>query len=130
MGSGTRCSRWGVVMARRVNAAAPTTNVKNSFRVPGAYEYALAKVVHEAIEDPYWALSDECCVPELDEQHKCEEATLVAAEIELRRGQPVLCQNRQLPTGVRALFKGFSAPWRCGFTVDPDDMVTLRPPPQ
>jgi hypothetical protein len=89
----------------------------NTIHCPGSYDAVLAEVVREAIEDPYWALTDECCVPELDEAHKAEEATLVAAEIELRRGQPVLCQNWQLPTGVSPLFKGFSAPWRCGFTV-------------
>ena len=104
-------------MARRVNGVAPTTDGQPSVQSPGAYEYALSAVVHEAIEEPYAALRDQ--PPEF----YAIQATVVAAEIDLRRGSTVVAHNRHLQDGVYRLFGN---PGNRTWDVTPDDVVTLR----
>ena len=99
-----------------------TTDADNEIRVPGAYEHVLAEVVHEAIADPYAALRDRT-VEERVEEERNEEA-LVQAEIEIRRGTTVLCQNHDLPSAVYRLFGN---PGNRSWEVSPDDTVRLRP---
>ena len=100
-------------------------NVLPSIHVPGIYEAVLKRVVAEAIEDPYAALREESA------EFYTTQASLVAAEIELRRGQPVSCQQfqLQLPGGIYSHFVNLPRDWQHGFTVSPDDTVTLRPRP-
>jgi hypothetical protein len=96
---------------------------------PGTYEAALREVCTLAMKDPYFWLTDEADLPGRAEEFRAEEAQRIEAEIEKRRGGPVHCQSWQLPNGLDGRFPHSpSVGIRC-YTVEPTDVVTLRPVP-
>ena len=90
----------------------------------------MAAVVREVVEDPYFPLTDGADDKRLAAAHYAKEAERIAEEIERRRGAPVHVRSYQSPDGVYGQFRNFPTPWRCGFSVTPDDMITLMPWPR
>ncbi len=110
-------------MPVRVNSAALKADGQHSIHCPGAYGHVLQLLCKLATEDRHWWLTEHADAPGAIEEHEAEEAEKLALEMEVRRGEPVICQSWQLPEGLAAPFHNFPGHQRL-FTVDPTDVIT------
>lgn len=122
-------------MPVRSGGAAPTTNGHCSIHVPGAYEAVLRECAAEKALDEALARGRAPGLLDTDdpaavEAARCQLAERVAELIEQRRGQPLHVQSYMLPPGLVSPFEQWPHQGcQRSVTVDPSDVITLRPRP-
>jgi hypothetical protein len=102
------------------------TDGQMTMHEPGAYEHVLHAVcVRVAQEESGNAvLTDDG--PDLAGING-QIAQRTAELMEQRRGETLICQSHQLPSGMHAPFEGFPVGGQRCFRVDPDDTIVLKP---